>query len=171
MEAYFSAAEPCIGMSGVLSPPVHEPLAIREPEKALAWVVHKRLRHFRIQKPDSDMRVHALKKIRTLMLDPLASKLGRSLASEVGLWVCMIASSIQAQIGESSESKPFQHGPYQKACGAKASRYSPRDIGANEKVDQEDCRPKHSEQSGSYFRRGHVHPYQQYARIRTFDVP
>ena len=51
-------------------------------------VVHKRLRHFRIQKPDSDfraIRVHALKKIRTLVMpDPLASKLGRSLASDVG---------------------------------------------------------------------------------------
>ena len=50
----------------------------------LAWVVESRLRHFRVERSDEDLRGYALARIRTLvMLDPLASKLGRSLANEV----------------------------------------------------------------------------------------
>ena len=77
-------SRPTVGMADVLNPPVSSPLGAREPEPILAWVVESRLRHFRVERSDEDLRVLALTRIRTLvMLDPLASRLGRSLASEV----------------------------------------------------------------------------------------
>ena len=77
-------SRPIVGMADVLNPPLSSPLGAREPEPILAWVVESRLRHFRVERSDEDLRVLALTRIRTLvMLDPLASRLGRSLASEV----------------------------------------------------------------------------------------
>ncbi|CAE7578571.1 unnamed protein product [Symbiodinium sp. CCMP2592] len=82
--SFLNRARPSVGLADVLNPPLNSPLGVREPEPVLAWVVESRLRHFRVERSDEDLRVHALARIRTLvMLDPLASKLGRSLASDV----------------------------------------------------------------------------------------
>ncbi|CAE7327593.1 unnamed protein product, partial [Symbiodinium sp. CCMP2592] len=82
--SFLDRARPSVGLADVLNPPLNLPLGVREPEPVLAWVVESRLRHFRVERSDEDLRVHALARIRTLvMLDPLASKLGRSLASDV----------------------------------------------------------------------------------------
>ena len=65
-----------VGLNDSLSPPQREVISTVE-EPSLPWVVEHRLRHFRIQKSDDDIRLQATKRLRTiLMLDPLGPSLG-----------------------------------------------------------------------------------------------
>ena len=72
-----------VGLNDSLSPPQRDVISTVE-EPSLPWVVEHRLRHFRIQKSDDDIRLQATKRLRTiLMLDPLATELGRAIISDI----------------------------------------------------------------------------------------
>ena len=80
---FFKHGMSSVGLNDALSPPQREVLSHVE-EPSLPWVVEHRLRHFRIQKSDDDIRLQATKRLRTiLMLDPLATELGRVIISDI----------------------------------------------------------------------------------------
>ena len=72
-----------VGLQESLDPPRAAP-SLPTSDEGLSWVVEKRLQHFRLEKSDEDLRNHAVNRLRSLvMLDPLASKLGCTLATDI----------------------------------------------------------------------------------------
>ncbi|CAE7239638.1 unnamed protein product [Symbiodinium sp. CCMP2456] len=78
---------PSVGVRETLNHP--EPLETFGGEEAsqIPWTIERRLKGVRIQRSDEDERNHSLKKLKALvLLDPLATALGKSLVRQTGSW-------------------------------------------------------------------------------------
>ena len=76
---------PSVGVRETLNQPVPEENYGGEDASTIPWTLERRLRGVRVQKREEDERNHALKKLKAvLLLDPLATALGRSLVQKTG---------------------------------------------------------------------------------------